>query len=269
MYQETNPGAAADLGIGPTFDELLEVSRRYIASRVVPLAVDGAKSDVRDLGIYFWRRQALDVLETGIRGAASAGIAPVPILGTPEWLDTKFLGRFQWTGIIAEGKRCHTNKVPCHTDLEKQFADFLDKADDVVRYFKNERFGFSVTYYEGNRPRQYYPDFIVATLDRSGREVMWLAETKGEIRPNTPLKTQAARLWCEKIGQTKYGQWRYLFLPQRQFEAALRQGAKTLSQLSIILEAAAAAPAPIISLTDQLRPDAKPQRPDAEPPLPR
>jgi hypothetical protein len=51
----------------------------------------------------------------------------------------------------------------CHTDLEKQFSDFLDGADDVLRFMKNERFGFSVTYHESNRPRQYYPDFIVET----------------------------------------------------------------------------------------------------------
>src|SRR5207344_2737513 len=50
----------------------------------------------------------------------------------------------------------------------------------------------SVTYYESNRPRQYYPDFIIAARDKDGREVMWLAETKGEIRPNTALKSEAA-----------------------------------------------------------------------------
>lgn len=62
------------------------------------------------------------------------------------WLDSANLRRFQWTGLVAEGKRCRANKVPCHTDLEKRFADFLDGAKDVVRYFKNERLGFSVTY---------------------------------------------------------------------------------------------------------------------------
>ena len=34
---------------------------------------------------------------------------------------------------------------------------------------------------------------------------MWLAETKGEIRPNTALKSEAARLWREVFaasGQT-------------------------------------------------------------------
>jgi hypothetical protein len=74
----------------------------------------------------------------------------VPIAGDPEVLDTAYLRRFHWTGILAEGKKCHTNKVPCHTDLEKKFADFLDGASDVLRYFKNERLGFSVTYYEAS-----------------------------------------------------------------------------------------------------------------------
>jgi hypothetical protein len=163
----------------------------------------------------------LDVLENAIRGTSAAGVTPVPILSHPDWLDSGHLRRFQWTGIVAEGKRCHMNKVPCHTDLEKHFADFLDGATDVVRYIKNERFGFSVTYYEGNRPRQYYPDFIITARDKAGRETTWVAETKGEIRSNTSLKTQAASLWCEKMSATRYGQWRYLFVPQRDFDRAV------------------------------------------------
>ncbi|MBY0276119.1 DEAD/DEAH box helicase family protein [Candidatus Binatia bacterium] len=232
LFQATNPGSAGDLGIGPTFDELLDVSRRYLDSRVVALEAGGRRSDVRDVGIYYWRRQAVDALDNAIRGAGTAGTEAVPILGNPEWLDSANLRRFQWSGIVAEGKRCHTNKVPCHTDLEKQFADFLDRATDVVRYFKNERLGFSVTYYESNRPRQYYPDFIVAARDASGREVMWLAETKGEIRPNTALKSEAARLWCEKMSGTKHGQWRYLFAQQKKLEAALAGGVKSLGELA-------------------------------------
>jgi type III restriction enzyme len=232
LHQETNPGSAADLGIGPTFDELLEVSRRFLDTRVVPLEADGLGSDLRDLAIYFWRRQALDVLETAIRGAGRAGVEAVPILGSPEWLDSANLRRFQWTGIVADGKRCHTTKVPCHSELEKRFADFLDTATDVLRYLKNERFGFSLTYYENNRPRQYYPDFIIAARDRGDREVMWLAETKGEMRPNTTLKSEAADLWCMKMSATRYGQWRYLFVQQRKLEAALASGVRSLSELA-------------------------------------
>lgn len=232
LFERTNPGSAAELGIGPTFDELLEVSQRYIGSRVRSMTVDGLVSDVRDIGMYYWRQQAVDVLENEIRGVGSSGVQAVPILGNPEWLDSALLRRFQWTGIKADGKRCHTNKVPCHTDLERAFADFLDGAKDVLRYFKNERFGFSITYYEASRPRQYFPDFIVAVKGTDGKEAMWLIETKGEIRPNTALKSQAATLWCEKMSETKYGTWRYLFVPQRKFEAFCAQGGSSVQQLA-------------------------------------
>lgn len=252
LHQETNPGTAAELGIGPTFDELLDVSRRFLDSRVLPLQAAGLTSDVRDIGIYYWRRQALDALETAIRGAGAAGIEAVPILGHPEWLDSAKLRRFQWTGIVADGKRCHTGKVPCHTELEKRFADFLDGASDVVRYFKNERLGFSLTCYESNRPRQYYPDFIVAGRDADGREVMWLAETKGEVRTNTALKSEAARLWCEKMSGTRYGQWRYLFAQQRKLEAAWAGGVRSLADLADALVRTRAEPQfRLISLNDE------------------
>jgi hypothetical protein len=121
--------------------------------------------------------------------------------------------------------------VPCHADLERQFANFLDRANDVVRYFKNERYGFSITYYENNRPRQYFPDFIITTGDKESGEIHWIAETKGEIRPNTPLKSNAARQWCEKMSTTSYGSWKYLFVPQRDFEKMAAYAA-TLGQLA-------------------------------------
>lgn len=252
LFEATNPGSAADLGIGPSFDELLEVTRRYLDGRVTPISVDGLSADLRDIGIYYWRRQAIDVLETALRSAGTAGVAAVPILSSPQWLDSERLRRFQWTGLVANGRRCHTNKVPCHTELEKRFADFLDRAKDVVRYFKNERFGFSVTYYESSRPRQYYPDFIVVTRDKEGRETFWLAETKGEIRPNTALKSEAARMWCEKMSGTRYGQWRYLFVQQRKLERSLTAGVRSLAELAESIVVAPPEPQfTLISLEDE------------------
>lgn len=227
LLELTSPGSAAAMGIGPTFDELLEVVQEYLECRVRAVET----SDIRDVGIYFWRQRVLNVLETAIREAGVAGVRAVPILGAPEYLDTEFIRRFQWTGTVAEGKKCHTKKTPCHTDLEKQFADFLDAAGDVIRYVKNERFGFSVTYYENNRPRQYYPDFIVVVRETAGREVFWLVETKGEVRHNTALKREAAQLWCEKMSGTSYGTWRHLFVQQRKFEAAISAKVRTFAEL--------------------------------------
>jgi len=55
--------------------------------------------DKRDIGIYHWRLQARDLLENAIRGASGSGVEAVPILASPEWLDSGSLKRFQWTGI--------------------------------------------------------------------------------------------------------------------------------------------------------------------------
>lgn len=226
LYEATNPGAASELGIGPMFEELLEFASEYVDQRV---RAQGT-SEKRDIGIYYWTRRALDVLETAIR-EAPVGTAAVPILGSPEYLDSRQYRRRTWTGVTAEGKKCHLSKVPCHTALEASFADFLDGGKDVLKYMKNEFFGFSLTYYENNRPRQYFPDFIVLVKQDDGREVWWLAETKGEIRPNTALKREAANLWCEKMTEARQGTWRHLFIQQRQFEQAMASGVKTFAQL--------------------------------------
>lgn len=115
---------------------------------------------------------------------------------------------------------------------ERRFADFLDRAKDVVRYLKNERFGFSITYYQNNRPRQYYPDFIVVSRDSEGRERFWIAETTGEVRHSTRLKREAAELWCQRMSGTAHGSWQYLFMQQRAFEYAMSRGVQTLSGLA-------------------------------------
>jgi phage repressor protein C with HTH and peptisase S24 domain len=221
-----NPGSTGALGIGPTFEELLDFASEYIDKKVT---AEG-DSDARDIGIYYWTRRALDVLETAIR-EAPIGTAALPILGKPDQLDTRHYRRKTWTGITADGKKCHLSKVPCHTNLEADFAKFLDGARDVVKYVKNEFFGFSITYHENNRPRQYFPDFIVLVKDAQGRETWWLAETKGEVRANTQLKREAAELWCEKITAAGQGIWRHLFLQQRKFEKATAGGAKSFMDL--------------------------------------
>ena len=75
---------------------------------------------------------------------------------------------------------------------------------------------------------------------------------QGEIRPNTALKSEAARLWCEKMSGTKYGQWRYLFVQQRKLEAALVSGVRSLAELAESLVVARPEPQlRLISLEDE------------------
>ena len=231
LYELTNPQRLDGLEVGPQFEDLFDLARTYLTKRLRVLD----EADPRDAGIYFWRQRVVNVLRLAIEHASALsgepGSKPLPISGTPSVFDTAALRRFQWTGIVADGRKSHMTKVPCHSPLEQQFADFLDKAPDVSRYVKNERFGFSVTYYELQRPRQYFPDFIVAAREPEG-EHWWVIETKGEVHPNTELKSEAARLWCDLMTTSGAGKWRYLFVQQREFERVLEVGVKRLSELA-------------------------------------
>jgi SOS-response transcriptional repressor LexA len=216
----------ATIGIGPTFEELLEVVQRYLGERV---EVKG-DSDLRDAWIPYFRHQLLDTLDTAIRGAGSEGLNPVPLLGDPPHLDTDAMKPFRWVTFRAPGKKTQLSLVACDSPLEEDFASFLDDASDVLRYVKNERFGFSVTYFEGGRPHQYYPDFIVVTGDPEGEQ--WaLVETKGEIWPNTDLKRQAAEKWCRMMTDAKQGEWRYVFVHEPVFRNAAKKGKVTLAEI--------------------------------------
>lgn len=230
LYESTHPAESAELELGPTFEEILDLVTAFVDRRV---RAEGT-SERADIGMYYWSRRAMDILETAVQGAP-AGTKTVPIFADPAQLETGRISRFNWTGLIARGRKCHLTRVPCHTDLEREFADFLDGADDVVRYIKNERLGFSVTYYENNRARQYFPDFIVLSRTRGGPDVWYLAETKGEIRTNTELKRQAAELWCDRMTRSGNGEWRHLFVPQRPFESAMGDGVESLAGLVEVL----------------------------------
>lgn len=232
LLESTHPDGNTDSGTGPTFEELLDFVSAYMANRVST----AGSSDLKDIGMYYWTRRALDILETAVQEAPSGSIT-TPVLGSPRHLDSTSIKQFNWTGITAKGKKSNLSRIACHTQLEADFADFLDSAKDVLRYLKNERFGFSVTYYENNRPRQYYPDFIV--LVKAGKsEVWWLVETKGEIRSSTTLKRQAAHLWCDRMTRAESAdvEWRDLFVQQRSFERAQKAELKTFADLVDFLE---------------------------------
>ena len=231
LYESMSGTLDDELLVGPTYEELLGFVSKYVDERV--RAIGASRKE--DVGIYFWRGHVRNVLETAIRGAPTE-TTTIPIFGDPPLLRTTGVPEFKWPAVVAEGKKCHWSKVPCHAQLEADFSDFIDAAPDVIRYVKNERLGFSLTYYENGRPRQYFPDFAVLVKTDVG-EGWWLAETKGEIRANTMLKREAAELWCERMTRSGHGAWSHLFVPQRQFQKAVKGGVKSFADLVANLKA--------------------------------
>ena len=115
---------------------------------------------------------------------------------------------FPWSRPTITADKTVFNLVPCHNEFEKEFAQFLQKAEDVNSFAKlPEQFGFAIEYMDSAVNLRYYePDFVV--LPKDG--IHYIAETKGLEDVNVANKDRAAHLWCENAARLTGTPWAYL-----------------------------------------------------------
>ena len=117
--------------------------------------------------------------------------------------------------------------------FERQFAKFLDNADDVLRFAAlgtteqgASGTAFRVDYLKPNVAIGfYYPDWAVVQQTESG-ETNWIIETKGRVWEGTVQKDHAMQSWCESVSRTSTVPWKYLRVDQKDFKpeaATLRE----------------------------------------------
>jgi type III restriction enzyme len=123
---------------------------------------------------------------------------------------------FPWSRATMEAGKSIFNLVPCDNEYEKEFARFLQKADDVQRFAKlPEQFGFAIEYTDSVGNLRYYePDFVVLTEDG----IHYIVETKGLEDTNVANKDRAAQLWCENTTRLAGKPWAYLKVLQTAFK---------------------------------------------------
>jgi type III restriction enzyme len=124
---------------------------------------------------------------------------------------------FPTSKTVIESEKTIFNYVACDNKFEKAFAEFLHKADDVAAFAKlPDQFGFSIQYTDSRANiRNYFPDFI-AVVNEGDK---WVIETKGREDIDVRLKDNAAISWCENATELTEDTWRYLKVPQNDFEA--------------------------------------------------
>lgn len=122
---------------------------------------------------------------------------------------------FPWSRPTLAAGKCVFNLVPCDNEFEKEFARFLDRAEDVLRFAKlPDQFDFSIDYTDGNANLRYYePDFVALT--KNGTH--YILETKGLEDVNVVNKDRAAILWCENTTRLTSKPWEYLKVLQTEF----------------------------------------------------
>ncbi|MCP4405898.1 MAG: DEAD/DEAH box helicase family protein [bacterium] len=143
---------------------------------------------------------------------------------------------FRWRRNLPplEAQRTLFNYVATYNNFERSFAEFLDKAEDVVRFAalgttEQGKSGsqFRVDYLKPSGAIGfYYPDWVV--VQKQGEtEIKWIIETKGRVWEGTETKDAAMRDWCERIFPQTGEQWNYARVNQQRFES---QNPKTLEE---------------------------------------
>jgi type III restriction enzyme len=117
---------------------------------------------------------------------------------------------------LLEAKKTVFNYTACGNEFEYDFAKFLEKAEDVNAFAKiPDQFGFCVQYTDTiANIRNYFPDFIAVAENGT----KWIVETKGREDIEVRLKDNAAMNWCKAATELTKEEWKYLKVPQKEFE---------------------------------------------------
>jgi len=114
-------------------------------------------------------------------------------------------------------KKSLFNRIIGDSQLELQFAAFLENCGDVVSYAKNYlAVGFKLDYVKANGDiSNFFPDFVVKLADKR----VIIVETKGREDLDVPLKMARLRQWCEDINQVQADvEWDFVYVDEDSFE---------------------------------------------------
>ena len=139
--------------------------------------------------------------------------------------------RFIWRRKHKKMKKTVFNFVAGYNNFEIEFADFLDKAQDIDAFSAMEGSLFRIDYLTSRGAiRYYFPDFV-AVQTTGKNKIYWILETKGREYPELENKNNAIKRWCESVATQTKQEWRYLIIKQAKFELFKRSKKTTLSAL--------------------------------------
>jgi type III restriction enzyme len=204
---------AQDMKLPSQFAVLVPKVREFLAEKAFGEAVDLSEPVmVKAISSTVASYVTIKVFAEALRKLAITDLEP-KLLDTGRALSTT--PPFPWSRPTLAARKCIFSLVPCDNQFEKEFARFLESADDVVRFAKlPEQFGFVIEYTDGLGNLRYYePDFVAVTNDGTHH----LVETKGLQDVNVPHKDRAAAIWCENVTQLTGDRWAYLKVMQTEF----------------------------------------------------
>ena len=110
-------------------------------------------------------------------------------------------------------RRCHINWAILDSGWEARFCQVVERHPKVLRYVKNHRLGFTVSYTQGFETRTYVPDFIVVVDDGRGPDdplnlVVEIKGYRGEDAKDKKLTMESR--WVPAVNNLgTFGRWAF------------------------------------------------------------
>ena len=136
---------------------------------------------------------------------------------------------FQWRRNLPplRAEKTVFNFVATYNGFERQFAEFLDRAPDILRFaaLGTTEQGASGTTFRVDYLKPsgaigfYYPDWVAVQRDLDGEVINWVVETKGRVWEGTKEKDAAMRDWCRRVSRATGDRWKYIRVNQAEFRS--------------------------------------------------
>ncbi|MHB1483032.1 MAG: DEAD/DEAH box helicase family protein [Saccharofermentanales bacterium] len=198
------------------YDVLYGKVKSFIKSDLFGREVDLENTNtIRNLSEFIATKTIIETFKRAINSLTVCDKGDAEIRDTIKLRDTRpFVVKDQ--GYMMP-KKSVFNKVIGDSQLELEFANFLENCPDVISYAKNYlavHFKLDYVNADGNISN-YYPDFFVKLSEKH----TVIVETKGLEDLDVPLKMARLKQWCEDINriQTDY-MFDYVFVDQDNFQ---------------------------------------------------
>jgi type III restriction enzyme len=113
-------------------------------------------------------------------------------------------------------KKSVFNKIVGDSDFELEFADFLERADDVISFAKNyQEIHFKIDYKNASGSiSNYYPDFFV----KINSKTVYIVETKGREDLDDIEKIKRLKQWCDDASEAQSKiEYKMLYVKQEEW----------------------------------------------------
>ena len=216
---------AAQAGLPNRFAELYPVVRRYVRGRCFGREVDLEDGNVRSHLSRLPIREG--IVKYLVRQIADLTLERREVAFDKAAHHLSETKPFHWRRNLPPFKAEKTvfNYVATYNNFERQFAEFLDRAPDILRFAAlgtTEQGASGATFrVDYVKPSGaigfYYPDWVAVQREMSGEIINWVVETKGRVWEGTEEKDDAMYDWCRGVSRATGETWKYIRVNQAEF----------------------------------------------------